>query len=77
MALLAITRCLLTTSTAELQVLAGTLPLDLQVEKEYFLGRILRLVENGNIDGVHITANTIQRKAEHWRVHLARTPFID
>lgn len=43
MALLDITRCFRTTSTIALQVLAGTLLLDPQVEKKSVLSHVLRL----------------------------------
>lgn len=74
LALLAITRWFHTTSTTALMVLAGTLSLDLQVEKESLLGRTLRLIENMSIDDIFIQADEIQFKAENWCTHSARSP---
>lgn len=67
-ALLAITLCSHTTSTAALQVLAGTLPLDLYAAclqaKGNFLGRALILGENMSIDDIFISADEVELKAE-------------
>lgn len=54
-ALLSVTRCFRTTSTAAVQVLAGTLPLDLQVEKESLLTHTLRF----NRDLIYIMVRLI------------------
>lgn len=74
---LQITRCFRTTSTAAVQVLAGTVALDLQVEKECLLARNLRMNRDIDLGPVHICAYEVQRKAERWKVHPAKVPSTD
>lgn len=73
----AFTRCFCTTNTASLHVLAGTLPLHLQVEKESLLDQTDRQDKDMAIDGIFIRADEVQLKSEHCRTHPAMSPYIN
>lgn len=62
---------------AAIQILASIMPLDLQVEKEFLHTRAFRMNSDLEIDHVSISAVDIQRKAERWKVHLAKAPSIN
>lgn len=58
-------------------VLAGSLPLDLQVEKEYVLTHVLRLNRDLDYGPIHFCVDEIQRDVDKFRQHPATAPTID
>ena len=59
LALVAITRCFRTTSTIALQVLAGCLPLDLQVELEFNLTQLRRFQRAATLGNTKIVPSEV------------------
>lgn len=74
-AFLSITRCFRTTNTATVQVLAGALTLNLQVEKKSHRAHVLRLNRYLNFGQIHFSEDKIEGKFE--RIHPARAPVFD
>lgn len=67
---LSITRYFRTTSKAAVQVLAGALPIDLQVEKEHLLAQVPSLNRDIGYCPIHFRADEVQRKVVKFRVYL-------
>ena len=77
LALVAITRCFRTTSTVALQVLAGCVPLDLQVELEHNMAQLRRFRKVATLGDTKIFPSEVQCPLAKWANHPAKALTID
>lgn len=76
LALIALTGCYRTTATSAIQVLAGVLPLDLQVEYEAYISRLRSKRDPIRVELSLVSPGTVEQPLERWRHHPARSPHI-
>ena len=77
LALVAITHCFRTTSTVALQVLAGCLPLDLQVELEFNMIQLHCFPRAATFGNTKIVPDEVQFPLSKWTYHPAKAPAFD